>query len=188
MKLPVWFVALGVAHLLPAVRASNATTPIDYTRRNAPFASQPGISPEKSTPSTNRAVQDARVEKDVRAKESAAVGDRRAPISVTEARTKQVVPKESDRPVSVEQPKSSMNQRVAGISTAADTRKPPTVARYQESLAAASATNMARFPAMDAGTKPIINRFVFRKNGAESAPAATQGAATPAAGGSPVKR
>lgn len=185
MMLPVRFVALAVAILAPAAHASNATTPLDYTRRNTPFAAQPTITPEKSSPATNRTLQDARVEKDVRAKEEAAVGSRRAAIDVTEAAAKQVVEKESERPRSVEQPKNAMNQRRAAISTASDTRKPPTVARYQESLTAASATNMARFPAIDAGAKATINRFVFRKNAPDSLPAAPQGAATPAAGGSP---
>ena len=52
----------------------------------------------------------------------------------------------------------------------------------------ASATNMARFPALGSATGAKINRFVFRKN-PEDAKAATDGATvTPAAGGSVLQK
>lgn len=188
MKSSSRLATLAIAFALPAAMASDATTPIDYTQRNNPFAVQPGVSPSRSSPSKNQTIQDARVEKDVRDKVISPVGDKRARVELVETREKNVVEKDSRRPERTEQPVSAMNQRKATVSTAQDTRKPPLVAKYQDSLAAASATNMARFPAMDGGTKATINRFVFRKNAPETAPTAPQASSTPAAGGSPVRR
>lgn len=188
MKLSGWFVALGLAMGIQTASASNATTPIDYTRRNAPFTAQPGTAPVKSTPSANRTVQDARVEKDVRELEKSSVGERRAAISVSETSAKNVVDKDTRPPARLEHPVSGLNQKPAAVSTAKDTRKPPLVAKYQDSLAAASATNMARFPAVSAGAKATINRFVFRKNAPDVQPPVPPGNAIPAAGGSPIQR
>jgi hypothetical protein len=62
------------------------------------------------------------------------------------------------------------------------------VAKYQDGLTSASATNMARFPAVDRATGAKINRFVFRKNPDEVS-AVTGGAeVTPAAGGSVIRK
>jgi hypothetical protein len=55
------------------------------------------------------------------------------------------------------------------------------VAKYQDGLAAASAANLARFPADGAATTAKVNRFVFRKNGAEASPV-TAGAPVTKAG------
>ncbi len=183
-----WVVAASVGLGLNAGRAADATTTIDYTQRNTPFAPESSINPSKSTPQTNRSVQDARVEKQVREKAAAAIGDRRAAISVTEKTAKEVREKESHRPTAEKQQMSGFSRRPAAFSTAKDTHVPPTVAKYQDSLTAASATNMARFPAMDKDTKLTINRFVFRKNGADSPAVAADSNVVPAAGGSPVQR
>jgi hypothetical protein len=125
------------------------------------------VTPAKQTPAVNEVVQEKRVEKNTIEKQQAAVGDRRAAIDVSEAREKNVREKDSRRPETREQPTSPLNHRRAAISTAADTSKPEMVKRYQDSLASASVTNMARFPAMDGATGAKINRFVFRKNPVE---------------------
>jgi hypothetical protein len=46
---------------------------------------------------------------------------------------------------------------------------------------------MARFPAVDRATNAKINRFVFRRNPGEGAPATDGATVTPAAGSVPVK-
>jgi hypothetical protein len=176
------FVVIGFACTVMG-RAADATTPVDYTQRNGNFAPSASISPEKSTPTTNSRVQEKRVDKAVVDKTLAPVGERRAPVDVTERREKQVREKTSQRPQAEEQPKSGYNHRASAISTANDTVKPPTVTKYQESLVAASSTNMARYPAMDQATAAKINRFVFRKNPVESGVAAGSAPVTPAAGG-----
>ena len=171
-------------------RAADATTPVDYAQRSDPFApgSNAAATPEKKTPATNTSVQDKRVEKNVIERQTAPLGDRRAGIDVKEAREKSVREQDSDRPAATEQPTSGFNHRKAGISTSGDASKPPMVAKYQDSLTAASATNMARFPAMDGATSAKINRFVFRKNPPENGVLSDSKSVTPAAGGSVLDR
>ncbi len=166
-------------------RAADATTPVDYTQRNAPFATAGGasVAPPKQTPATNEAVQEKRFEKTTIEKTPAPIADRRAAVDVKEARDKTVREKDSRRPETIDQPTSAYNHRAAAISTAANTSKPPTVAKYQDSLAAASVSNMARFPALDHAASAKINRFVFRKNPGEPAVSTEAKAVTPAAGG-----
>lgn len=168
-------------------RGADATTPIDYTQRNSPFAPGGTYSAEKQTPATNSAVQEKRVETTTVEKKPAAVGERRAAIEIKEAREKSVREKDSHRPEKIEVPNSTYNHQQAGISTGADTTKPPMVAKYQDKLASASATNMARFPAIDGATGAKINRFVFRKNPEEKSAATTAAGITPAAGGSLIR-
>jgi hypothetical protein len=180
--------------------AADATTAVDLTQRNAPYAPAAGasISAEKQTPETNSTLQQKRVDKVLVDKPLAPLADRRAGVEIKEARDKNVRDKESHRPETLEQPTSAFNQRSASITTKNDTIKPPTVARYQEGLAAASATNMARFPAIGQSTSAKINRFVFRKNPPETAvsgalepgsgAAAETKTATPAAGGSLIQK
>ena len=60
--------------------------------------------------------------------------------------------KQSHRVEPVEVPRSAFDHRTATISTGGDTKQPPLVRKYQDSLVAASATNMARFPALDRAT------------------------------------
>jgi shikimate kinase len=67
------------------------------------------------------------------------------------------------------------------MSTAADATKPQVLTKYQDGLTSASATNMARFPALDRMTGAKINRFVFRKNAPDTA--ALSGATVTPAGG-----
>lgn len=176
----------GVSLGLTASRGADAVSTVDYTQRNTPFAPGATVTPDKKKPQIDDSVQDKRVDKTILDRKSATVGDRRAAVDVHETREKVIREKESHRPEVREQPVSAFSHQRARIATDADSKKPAVVAKYQDSLGAASATNMARYPALDRATGATINRFVFRKNGAESATANSAGAITPAAGGSPV--
>src|SRR4051794_19628318 len=145
MKLPGLIVLVGLTLTgATAVRAADATTPIDFTQRNAPFAPAGSVTPDKKTPETNSSVQDKRVEKNVVDKKPAAVGDRRAGIDVSEARDKNIREKDSHRPEKLDQPMSNFDHREAPISTSADTKKPQMVAKYQDDLTAANAIKVGR--------------------------------------------
>jgi hypothetical protein len=169
-------------------RASDATQPVDYTQRNDAFAPAATVAPGTRTPQLDSAVQDKRVETTTLDKKSAALGDRRAAIDVQETSKKAVREKESYRPEGQEQTMSAFNHREAPMATATDTKKPPLVTKFQDSLTSASAVNMARFPAAGGATTAKINRFVFRKNAPDSAAALGGAVVTPAAGGSPVQK
>jgi hypothetical protein len=191
MKLRRLVVSLAAFACASAAHAADATTPIDYTQRNTPFApSGPGaVAPDKQNPADNpAAVGDKRVEKTTVEKKTAPLGERRAPIDMGEAREKNIRDKESRRPEKIDRPESALNHQPAAISTADDTKKPPTVAKYQDSLSAASASNMARFPALDKATGAKINRFVFRKNPVESGAVAAGATVTPAGGPAAVAK
>jgi hypothetical protein len=170
-------------------RAADATSPIDYTQRNTPYAPGGSVAPQKQSPASNRAVQqDKRVEKSEFEKTTAPLGERRSGIDVTETREKPVREKDSRRPEVVERKASAYDHKTASVSTGGNTTQPPMVAKYNDSMTAASATNMARFPAVERGTTAKINRFVFRKNPTEPA-AVTEGSrVVPAAGGSPLQK
>jgi hypothetical protein len=187
MKLPGLIAAslsfLGAAIVLGA----DATAPVDYTQRNQPFAPAATVTPEKKELPRADAVQDKRVEKTTVDKQPAAVGDRRAAVAVEEARDKNVREKNASRPETVEQPMSALNHRDSAITTSGS-KQPALVAKYQEGLAAASASNMARFPALDRATTAKINRFVFRQNGVEDTAVTAGAAVTPAAGPNPIRK
>lgn len=187
MKLPSLIAVASLSLVGPAwLRADDATTPVDLTRRNGAFAPGATISPEQKPLARDSQLQEKRFEKSTIEKQPAAVGDRRAAIEVQETRDKTVREKDSHRPERTEQAMSQFNRRDAAITTAGANTKPAMVAKYQNSLSAASASNMARFPAIDAMAASKINRFVFRKNAPE-APALTGDAAiTPAGGGGKV--
>jgi hypothetical protein len=169
-----------------ASRAADATSPIDYTQRNSPYSPAGSVEPEKKTPALHPTIPEKRVEKPMVEKPTAAISDRRARIEVTETREKQVREKKSHRPEVIEQPTSAYNQQLSHITTSGDTKRPPTVAKYQDSLTAASASNMARFPAVDRATTAKINRFLFRRNPPEIPPVVGTNPVTPVAGGSPI--
>ncbi len=182
----VFFASVTVAAL--GARAADATSPVDATQRNTPYAPAATVTPDKQTPAANPAtrVQDRRFETTTVERKTSPLAEKRAAIEMGEAREKNVREKDSHRPERVEQPISAFNHRQSAVSTGADTPKPPMVAKYQDGLTTASATNMARFPAIERATSAKINRFVFRKNPTE-APGALEGArVTPAAGGSAV--
>jgi hypothetical protein len=189
MKLPCLIVlASAVLGTLATGRAGDAIQPVDYRQRNDAFAPNASITPTRKVPVKDAAVQDSRVEPAVIAHQPSAIGDRRAALDVQETREKKILDKTSDRPTAQERTTSAFNHRAAPLTTGAETKKPERVARYQDSLTAASASNMARFPAVDRAATAKINRFVFRKN-APDTPTALDAAVTPAAangGGSPT--
>jgi hypothetical protein len=170
------------------LRAADVTAPLDPSKRSSEFSAEGTVTPDKRQPETNARVQDKRVEPAKVDRQPAAVGDKRAPIEPGETREKRVVEKEARQPEKIEQPDSRYNHREAKVSTTEDTRKPPLVAKYQDGLAAASASNMARFPALDQATGAKLNRFVFRKNPEEPGSAVSGAPVTPAAGGSAPAR
>jgi hypothetical protein len=189
------FVILGFA-LGFVARAADATSPVDAAQRNGPFAPATSVTaPKKDSPKTNETVQEKRFEKSTVEKQTAPIADRRAAIDMQEAREKSVREKDSRRPETKEQPTSAFNHREAAISTQGDTTKPPMVAKYQDSLAAptpwgpgAAAGNTARFSTTDKGTVAKVNRFVFRKNPADTSAALDGAVVTPAAGGAAIKK
>jgi hypothetical protein len=188
MKLPSLILTSLSLLGFSASRGADATAPVDYTQRNQPFAPGATVTPEKKELPRDDTVQDKRVEKTTIEKQNAAVGDRRAAIPIEEARNKYIREKNSSRPEAVEQPMNAFNHREATITTASDTKKPPLVSKYQDSLAAASVSNMARFPALDRATTAKINRFVFRKNAADTTPVTEDAAVTPAGGANPIRK
>ena len=187
MNLPGVITLASLSLIGPGIaRAADATTPVDYTQRNTLFAATATIVPDKKALQRDDAVQDKRVEKTTFDKQPAAVGDRRAAIDVEETREKTVREKNTHRPEATEQSLSQFNHRLAPMATAAETKTPPLVVKYQDSLTSATASNMARFPALDGATTAKLNRFVFRKNSPE--PVAAGAVVTPAGGASAVQK
>lgn len=176
--------------LLPRFsHAADATSPVDATLRNESFAPAASFPIDRRAPLRNGAIQDKKVSPATVEKKIAPVsaGDRAPGIEMTEVREKTIQPLDARQPEVRDRTLSPLNQRTASITTNSTVPKPGVVAKYQDSLTAASATNMARFPALDGATAAKINRFVFRKNAAEPA-AASDAPVIPAAGGSPVRK
>ena len=173
---------------LPLSRAADATTPVEYTQRNGAFAPAASIPIEKKTLPNADAVQGKRPTMPVVERIDAPVGERRAAIEVTEAQPKNVRPAEVHPAQATAQPLNAYNHRPAAITTAADTTKPPMVAKYQDTLTAANATKVERLSAGSRDTTAKINRFVFRKNPPDAFSLPEGAPATPAAGGSPIKK
>ncbi len=188
MKLPSLIRAASVSVLGLTAAWAEPTAPVDPALRNTPFSPAATIVPEAKSPVIDEAVQGKRVEKTTIEKTPAAVGDRRAAIDVQETRDKNVREKKSQRPASVEQPMSALNHRESSITTETKTAQPPIVAKYQDSMTAASAATLARFPAVSNATSAKINRFVFRKNAPDSTRVTGDAPVTPAGGGSPVSK
>jgi hypothetical protein len=169
-----------------AARAADATSPVDYTQRNGPFAPAEGPATSKKKPAINEIVQEKRVDKATVEKQKSSLRERQAAIDVIEMRSKQVREKESHRPEAIETATSDFNQRQSRIATMSDTIKPPLVAKYQDSLTTAPTWPGVR--AMDPAAKVKINRFVFRKNPPEPTPAPSGHPVTSAAGGSVLQK
>jgi hypothetical protein len=183
-----FLIAVSSLGLAAAMNAAEATAPVDYTQRNAPFAPASSVNPERSTPAIDRSVQDRRVEKATLSKPAAVLGERRAAIDVVEGRDKTVRETDARKPEVVDRPTSALDRRAATISTATDVRKPTLVSKYQYEMAAASAYTMASYPAVGGATTAKINRFVFRKNNPEPPITSQGGVVTPVAGGSSVRK
>jgi glucose/arabinose dehydrogenase len=185
---PTTFVVASLGILVASAAAADATRPIDYTRRNASLAPGGEVTLQQQKPVANPTVQDNRVDKRMVEIPPSSLGTREAAVEVKESRPKRVREKDARRPEVVEQAASSFDDRLSRISTATDAARPPLVARYQDSLAAASATNMARFPAAGRATSAKIKRFVFRRNPSEPASPVNGSRVVPAAGGGVPRR
>lgn len=174
MKLFRLAALVGFCSLVSAATAGDPTSSIDPATRNATFAPAGTIAPSATSPTVDSVVQQKRVSPGVIEKSLAAVGDRRAPIAVEEARDKTVLEKNSRSPETSAATStanaSAFDHRVAAISVTDNRRQPPLVAKYQDGMVAASAANLARFPAASSATGATINRFVFRHNAPEAAP------------------
>jgi len=186
------FVTVVVTVLVGGVASLSAadvsTSSVDYTDRNDKFAPGESRAVKKDKPVIQETLQEKRVTPPKIDKQPAAVGERRAAIDVREKQTKKVREKEVLPSKMVEHQVSDLNHRSASISTVSGAQKPATVAKYQDHLTAASAANMARFPAMDRATSARINRFVFRKNAPEPEDVLAGAPVVPAAGGSAVRK
>lgn len=183
------FFLIAIFALGAGARAADATSPIDYTQRNTPFA--PGTTApatESRAPEKNESLQERRVEKNVVDKAKAPVGDRRAAVEISETKSKTVIEKSTLPTEKRTHVPSAFDHRESGITTKEEAMPSTRVAKYQDSLSAASATNMARFPALGKATTGKINRFVFRKNGAEPTGVTAGAPVVPAAGGGEIKR
>lgn len=176
---------------------ADATSPVDLTQRNASYVPAAGatVKPDKQAPVTNTTVQEKRFDKNTVEKPLAPQGNRRAGIAVQETANKRVREKDSHRPETREQPVSAFNHRPAAITTSSDTAKPPLVAKYQDSMMAASEAAQqsdqwarARAAALDRGTRAKINRFVFQKNPPDPSITTDAKAVTPAAGGAVISK
>ena len=190
--------ALALASLGVALaRGADATSPVDLTQRNASYVPAAGatVKPDKQAPVTNTTVQEKRFDTATVEKPLAPQAERRAGVAVQENADKRVRENDSHRPETREQPVSAFNQRQAAIATSTDTAKPPLVAKYQDSLIAASEAAQqsdrwarARAAALDRGTRAKINRFVFQKNPPDPSITTDAKAVTPAAGGAVISK
>lgn len=173
--------------VLSLSRAADATRTLDYTARNTPFAPEAAVKPPVQSPAVVEDLQNKRVTPGVIERKTSPVGSRKAAIDVTETRPKSVQEKVVKSPDSKSPARSDLTDKRSGITTATQVN-PQRVSKYQESLVAASATNMARFPAVGRDTTAKVNRFVFRKNAGEPVDTPIGAPISPAAGGSPIRK
>ena len=167
--------------------AANATRPIDYTERNATFAPDATLNPTTRAPVIANEIQRKRVDPPMVDQATVPAGESSAPLDVVESRDKLVQPKVTLSPEKTAPELSALGKKRSGI-TVANTMNPPLVAKYQDSLVAASAANTAHFAALDRRTTATINRFVFRKNGSDPSGSAIGAPVVPAAGGSVTRK
>lgn len=182
--------AVVLVSVISVARGADATSPVNPAQRNEPFAPRPGVAPERQAPadSVNQQVQESRVAPPLVERKDSSLGARRAPVTVGETREKEMIGKEVRPPETLPRPLSAFDHQLSARSTREEALRPPTVTRYQESLDAASASNMARFPALGGATTAKINRFVFRKNPGEPDRALVDAPVTPAAVGNAPAR
>lgn len=174
--------------LASLAQAASATAAIDPTRRNETFSPAATVSPAAQQPQAQRIFADEPGEKKALTLDRAVLGERRAPIELAEAQEKTVAGKNMLVPPVTPKSAAEFEHRMAPFSTAADTRAPSRVAKYQDRLTAATATNMARFPAPGGATVAKLNRFVFRKNPPDLSALAPAGTAAAGAQPEPASR
>jgi len=165
MKLNGAFVLLACG-LAPSLGARAATaTPVNSTPAATPYTTPAAVAPAHRPPEVRHSIRDREIEKQVLPTSPSPPGDRPAALDPTDTLSLPVQAKQVRVPETLPRAASAFDHRLAAISTSGDTHAlPPTVAKYQDGLRAASAANLARFPAVGRATTAKINRFVFRKN------------------------
>lgn len=186
-----WLGALGLA--LPASQAADGVPPADdYRQRNPTFMPSAATAPGQQKPGIATPIQGHRIEKNrldrpswatatpAEAEGNILPGEHRVPVERMEKDARAVAAGDVRRPLAGTPPMSELNRRAARVATGAGVT-PPLVARYQDSLDAARAATLARFPTAGKATPATIHRFVFRRNAPDAA--AWGGAAIVPAGG-----
>jgi hypothetical protein len=164
MKLPSLIGLTGLSVLgLGAARADPAA-PVDFAQRNETFAPAATVVPDESTPVLRESVQEHRIEQPLVSPPSASAGKHLAPVAVAETYVKHVRVPTVTQPRAVTREVSRFNHALAPITSARTAMTTSVASKYQASLAAASAANLARFPALPHSTTAEFNRFVVRKN------------------------
>jgi hypothetical protein len=178
MNLPGAVIAMfGLS--LAGLRAADATTPLDPARRNGDFspgatASIPRIAPDVTVPrSLSQPI--------VTPPTTSASADRLSGLAVVQPAAKRAKSPAVNRPDTAIVRVSANPVRMV-LSTSDRLLAPPRVTKYQDSMAAARATNMARFPAGNPATVSRLSRFVFRRNPPDPGAAIDPAAAIPAGG------
>jgi len=191
--LPLFLVALTV--LPPALRADTKLD-VDASKRNeqldpTPEKADTPLSPQRETNQRtffrNDHVQDQRFNApDKIERKDSTLGDKRAPIDVTETREKTIIDrKDFPKPEVRDREMNRHDGEKARIQPEGDQIKTfDKVTKYQSRMNDADNTKFRRQPTLEKRTTfDKINRFVFRRNG----PGTEDGKpmVTPAAGGPP---
>ena len=185
MKLPGAFllVALGLASTSALCAADPAK--VDYTERNASYASAASISPATRSPEVNDSLQGRRISPPAVTYSTSPAASRPAALVVTETSAKPLVAPDVSRPDARKPELSAFDHRESRFQPDAAHQAPNLVARYQTALTAARAPAVSSSPASAAGTTSRVNRFVFHRNTATLVGATS--AASPAGGATPVR-
>ncbi|MDF3057702.1 MAG: hypothetical protein K0R17_1917 [Rariglobus sp.] len=167
------------------VDASKRNTQLAATPESADTPVSPGREANQRTFFRNDHVQDQRFSApDTITRKEAAVGDRRAPIDVTETHEKEIVDrKDFPKPEVRDRKMNSHNGEKAYIQPEGDmVNKYDMVSKYQQGMAdadTAAARRSAKFTKRPSFEK--LNRFIFKRNGPGTPDG--QPMVTPAAGG-----
>jgi hypothetical protein len=182
MKLPGIALAVAVGWFCArSAAAADVTAPIDYTRRNEAFAPAPSVAPDIRRPVERRTLEDTPRSFPVSSPSPGPLGDRRAPISVTETSPKSVAVSDPLHPDASAPTMSALEYRRAPILPGTHAVKPPLVEKYQAALSPRGAIRVVRLPALAPDATAAIDRFVFRHNQPVPASATATAAASGAA-------
>jgi hypothetical protein len=189
--------ALPLFLVLSAVVPLHAKDPsqVDASKENTQLAPTPEsadtpLSPQREanqrTFFRNEHVQDQRFSTpELIERKDAALGERRAPIEVTETREKNIVErKDFPKPEVRERKMNRHDRQKAAIQPEGDQLKTyDKVSKFQNRMTDASAASSQRLPKMEKRiTFEKLNRFMFKRNGPGSEDGKPM--VTPAAGGS----
>ena len=185
----------AVAAVLPLALSAKDPSDVDASKKNEQLAPTPesadtSLSPNRATNQRTFIRQDHLQDQRFNApdrieRKDAIVGERRAPIDITEKREKTIIDrKDYTKPEVRERELNRHDGERAGIQTTGDQVKSyDKVERYQGRMADAETAASQRQPKMEKRTTfDKLNRFVYKRN----APGSEGGkpVVTPAAGGS----